>query len=210
MRPKVICTVVMSVDGRLMGVGSTTNLLEKFDRHKVHELRDCADAVMVDVGFISSGDPELDLGSSESKRGPYKVIVDSKGLINKDSKALFTEGKKMLVVAKTANHKNLDKLKAIEDLEIITSGEFVVNLDEILDRLYNRGVRSLVVEGSGSLVRRLFNQSFVDELYVTVLPTVLGKGDEVFEKSFDAEIKLDLDGILQYGDHVVLHYLVKA
>ena len=52
-------------------------------------------------------------------------------------------------------------------------------------------------------------EGYVDELYVTIIPTIIGKGKELFEKTIENEIKLDLDGILQYGDQVVLHYLVK-
>jgi hypothetical protein len=44
---------------------------------------------------------------------------------------------------------------------------------------------------------------------MAVIPVLLGKGPEVFEKDLPAEIRLDLDGILQYGDQIVLHYLIK-
>lgn len=209
MRPRVIFNSAMSLDGRIREGGEEADFLSRLDRYRVHELRGSVDAVMVDVDMIILENPELGSRTPEGKREPYRVIVDAKAEIREDSRILSSPGKKMLVVSKEAPHRKLEKLQQMENLEVVTSGEFAVNLDELLDRLYDKGIRTLLLEGEGGLVKRMLNEGYIDEMYVTVVPTIIGKGNELFEKPLEEEIKLDLEGIFQYGDQVVLHYLVK-
>ncbi len=209
MRPKVIFNSAMGLDGRVKDGIEDEEFLSRLDRYRVHELRGSVDAVMVDVDTILSEDLELGVRIPEGGKEPYRIIVDARAEIRVDAKILSENGKKILAISKEAPQKKLEKLEGIEHLEVMTSGEFAVNLDELLDRLYDRGIRMLLLEGAGSLVKRMLNEGYVDELYVTIIPTIIGKGKELFEKTLENEIKLDLDGILQYGDQVVLHYLVK-
>ncbi|MBN2015185.1 MAG: dihydrofolate reductase family protein [Candidatus Altiarchaeota archaeon] len=209
MRPKVVFNSAMSLDGRVKQAGVEADFLSRLDKYRVHELRGSVDAMMVDVDTIILENPELEARMAEGKREPYRIIVDAKAEIREDARVLSGRGKKILVVSKEAPPRKLEKLGKLEGLEIITYGEFAVNLDELLDRLYDKGIRTLLLEGEGSLVKRMLNEGYVDELYVTVVPAIMGRGNELFEKQLDKEIKLDLEGILQYGDQVVLHYLVK-
>ncbi|RLI93049.1 MAG: hypothetical protein DRO89_00810 [Candidatus Altiarchaeales archaeon] len=208
MRPRVIFNSAMSLDGRVKKREEGVDFLSRLDRYRTHELRGSVDAIMVDIETILDEDPELGVRAPE-EREPYRIIIDSKAEIREEAKILCGDGHKILVVSKDAPRKKLDKLKKIEDLEIITCGEFAVNLSELMDRLYNIPIRRMLLEGSGSLVRRMFNEDYIDELYIMIVPTLIGRGPELFEKNLDREIKLDLDGIFQYGDQVVLHYLVR-
>jgi riboflavin-specific deaminase-like protein len=161
------------------------------------------------VDSIILNDPSLGYRTATDKKEPYKIIVDAKAEIPENAKILSEPGKKLIVVSKDASSRKLEKLAKTEGVEIMTCGDYAVNLNELLDRLYDTGISALLLEGSGGLVRRMFSEGYVDEIYLAVIPTILGKGSEVFEKELPTEIKLDLDGILQYGDQIVLHYLVK-
>ncbi len=208
MRPRVIFNSAMSLDGRIKEKERGVDFLSRLDRYRIHELRGSVDAIMVDIDTILSEDPELGVRTPEGKE-PYKIILDSKAEIREEAKILSGGGHKILVVSKEAPRKKLDKLKKTKKLEIMACGEFAINLSELMDKLYDMPVRRMLLEGSGSLVRRMFTEDYIDEIYITVVPMLLGKGNELFEKNLDKEIKLDLDGIFQYGDEVVLHYLVK-
>jgi riboflavin-specific deaminase-like protein len=209
MRPRVIFNSAMSLDGRIKERGEGVDLLSRLDRYRIHELRSSVDAIMVDVDTILSDDPELGVRTAEG-REPYKIIIDNKGEIREEARVLQGGGNKILVVSKEAPAKKADKLrKKTEHLEIITCGEFTINLNELMDILYDIPVRTMLLEGGGGLIRRMFNEDYVDELYITIVPALIGRGHELFEKTLEKEIKLDLDGIFQYGDQVVLHYLVR-
>jgi riboflavin-specific deaminase-like protein len=209
MRPKVIYNSAMSLDGRIKEKEAGVDLLSRLDRYRIHELRGSVDAIMVDIDTIMAEDPEVGVRVPERKE-PYKIIIDSKAEIREDARILRGEGHKILVVSKAAHKTKFDKLKKkVERLEIMTCGEFAVNLSELMDKLYDLPARRVLLEGSGSLVKRMFSEDYIDELYLTVVPVLLGRGHELFEKNLENEIKLDLDGIFQYGDEVVLHYLVR-
>jgi riboflavin-specific deaminase-like protein len=209
MRPKIVFNSAMSLDGRTKCGEEGCEFLSRLDRYRVHELRGYVDAVMVDVDSIILNDPALGFRTATDKKEPYKIIVDAKADVPETAKILSEPGKKLIVVSKDASSRKVEKLAKMEGVEIMTCGDYAVNLNELLDRLYDTGISALLLEGAGGLVRRMFSEGYVDEIYLAVIPTILGKGPEVFEKELPAEIKLDLDGILQYGDQIVLHYLVK-
>ena len=75
--------------------------------------------------------------------------------------------------------------------------------------LHRRGISKVLLEGAGTLSRRMFNEGLVNELYITVAPLLIGEGINLFHGELDKHIDLDLEGILQYGDQVVLHYMVR-
>jgi len=207
MRPHVIFNSAMSLDGKVEGQQGI-ELLNRLDKHRIHELRGSMDAILVDVDTIIENDPALDVRKAEGPE-PDRIIVDPKAEIPLKARVLEGEWNKIIAVSSAAPRKRTEKLKRIKRLEIIRSGEFTVNLPELLSKLYERGIRSLMLEGGGGLPSRMFNEDFIDEIYIEVLPILVGKGRELFEKNIDSTVKLDLEGILQYGDQVVLHYLVK-
>jgi len=198
----------MSLDGKIEDQKEGIELLNRLDKHRIHELRGSMDAIMVDVDMIIENDPVLDVRKTEGPE-PDRIIVDPKAEIPLNARVLQGEWNKIIAISSAAPRKRTEKLKKIKRLEIIRSGEFTVNLPELLGRLYEKGIRKLMVEGSGSLPSRMFNEDFIDEIYIEILPIVVGKGKELFEKDIDSIVKLDLEGILQYGDQVILHYIVK-
>lgn len=209
MRPKVILNSAMSLDGRVKHGEEGSDFLSRLDRYRVHELRGRVDAVMIDVDSIIAEDLEATAAKSVEKSEPYKIIVDAKATIPENSKVFSEPGRKMIVVSRDAPSRKVEKLSSLDGVEVFTCGDYVVNLSDLLDHLYDTGIGAILLEGAGNLVRRMLNEGYVDEIYVAVMPTIIGKGPEVFEKELDKEVRLDLEGIIQYGDQVVLHYSIR-
>jgi riboflavin-specific deaminase-like protein len=209
MRPRIIFNSAMSLDGRVKYGEEGIDFLSRLDRYRVHELRGFVDAVMLDAESVLANNVELGIRAAPDKKEPYRILIDAKAEVPPDAKVLTEPGKKMVVVSKDAPSRKVERLAAIEGVEVLTCGDYAVNLNELLDRLYDTGIGAVLLEGAGGLVRRMFSEGYVDEVYIAIIPTIIGKGSDVFEKEFEKEVKLDLDGILQYGDQVVLHYLTK-
>ncbi|MEA3254316.1 MAG: dihydrofolate reductase family protein [Candidatus Altiarchaeota archaeon] len=206
MQPYVIFNTAMSLDGRVGKRDEQIVFSNKLDNYRVHTLRGSVDAVMVGVETVISDDPNL--GMSEVVNDPYRVIIDGKGEIPSDSRVLDDPARVIVVVSKGASKAIIRKLED-KGVDVLIIGEHVVNLKELLWALYRRGIKKTLLEGGGSLSRRMFNEGFVDEAYITVAPILIGEGVDLFQGQLDQHIKLTLEGILQYGDQVVLHYLVK-
>ena len=206
MQPYVIFNTAISLDGRVGKRDEQIVFSNKLDNYRVHTLRGSVDAVMVGVETVISDDPNL--GMSEVVKDPYRVIIDGKGEIPLDSR-VFDEPERVIVVVSKGASKSVVRRLEDKGVDVLVIGEHVVNLKELLWALYRRGIKKTLLEGGGSLSRRMFNEGFVDEVYITVAPILIGEGVDLFQGQLDRHIKLTLEGILQYGDQVVLHYLVK-
>jgi 2,5-diamino-6-(ribosylamino)-4(3H)-pyrimidinone 5'-phosphate reductase len=206
MQTHVIFNTAMSLDGRVGKREKQIIFSNKLDNYRVHRLRGSVDAIMVGAETVVTDNPDLVV--SEQLKKPYRIIVDSKGELPLDSKVLDGNAKTIVAVSRSVNPIFITKLKD-KDVEIISLGDFAVPLRDLLWALYRRGIKNILLEGGGTLGRRMFNEGFVDELYITVAPLLIGSGIDLFHGELDKHIELNLEGILQYGDQVVLHYLVK-
>jgi len=203
MRPYVIFNSTITLDGRI--ANKESRIMSRLEKNRIHELRETVDAIMVDVETIINENPLLDV-----RRGhePYRVITDPKAEIPLNARVFESDGKKIVFVSSEAPGKKIEKLQKIEDMEVIRIGKFTVNLPDLLSKLSAKGIKRVLVEGYGSLPFRMLNENLIDEIYISISP-ILCKGRRLFERDFDNEIELELEGILQYGNQVVLHYTVK-
>jgi len=196
----------MSLDGRVGKKDKQIIFSNKLDNYRVHRLRGSVDAIMVGVETVISDNPDLSV--SEQVKKPYRIVVDNKGEIPMDAKVLDGSAKTILATSRAINPMAARRLKDA-GVEVISLGEYAVPMRDLLWALYRRGIKTILVEGGGNLSRRMFNDGLVDELYITIAPMLLGRGAELFNGELDQHIELDLEGILQYGDQVVMHYMVR-
>ena len=206
MQTYVIFNTAMSLDGRVGKKDKQIVFANKLDNYRVHRLRGSVDALLIGSETVLSDDPELVV--SEQVKKPIRVIVDSKGETPLNSKVLDGTTKTIVVVSKAINPMTVQRLKD-KGVEVISLGEYAVPLRDLMWALYRRGIKKIMLEGSGSLSRRMFNEGLVDELYITIVPILIGQGIDLFQGELDKNAELDLEGILQYGDQVVLHYMVR-
>lgn len=209
MQPHVILNSAMSLDGRIGKKDQQIVFSNRLDNYRVHELRGEVDAVMVDVDTIVKDNPSFKSPSSADK-SPVKVVVDKNGDIPHNSTLLEGSDSVIIVVAGGAPKTRIERLGKVRNgVEVLVSGINTVNLENLLWTLYERGIRRVLLEGGRALNRRMLDEGLVNELFVTLAPTLFGKGMSFYETNERAKIELKLEGILQYGDQVVLHYLVK-
>lgn len=206
MQTYVIFNTAMSLDGRVGKKDAQIVFANKLDNYRVHRLRGSVDAILIGVETVLSDDPDLIV--SEAIKKPVRVIVDAKGEIPLNSRVLDGTAKTIVVVSKTVSPMTVQRLKD-KGVEVLSLGDYSVPLRDLMWSLYRRGIKRIMLEGGGATSRRMFNERLVDELYVTVAPILIGQGIDLFHGELDKNIELDLEGILQYGDQVVLHYMVR-
>lgn len=191
---------------------------EDFDR--MDRLRAAADAIMVGVGTVLADDPSLTI-KEEDRRvqrlrngrpgNPARVVADSRARTPTDATILDDEAETYLLVSEAADEDAVTAL-ANAGAEVIVAGEDRVDLPAAFERLDDRGVGRLMVEGGGELIFSLFESGLVDELTVYVGSKVIGGREAptladgegfVDPESFP---QLDLDGVERLDDGVVLSY----
>lgn len=68
--------------------------------------------------------------------------------------------------------------------------------------------KNIWLVGGGNLLQTFLQEDLVDEIILTLAPTVIGNGIPLFQQS-DKEIELSLMNMSQYNQFVELHYEVK-
>jgi len=82
----------------------------------------------------------------------------------------------------------------------------------VLDILYKRGIKTLMVEGGGTIIWSFLKSGLVDDLYVYVAPIIIGgkltptMADGPGIKSEDELISLKIADIKKLGKGILVHY----
>ena len=211
-RPKIILSAAMTLDGKIATKTGDSKLSSTKDKIRVHKLRSKVDAILVGYNTVKRDNPLLTVRYARGKN-PLRVILDSKASIDKKSKIIKTCKKfpTILAVSKKASRKNIVNLGKFP-LEIIETGNKIVNLKNLLRILSKRKIKTLLVEGGGTVNWEFVKQGLVDELIITITPFLVGgknsttlidgEGFSLIRKAS----KLKLKKADRIGNEIVLHY----
>ncbi|MCQ8902906.1 MAG: 2,5-diamino-6-(ribosylamino)-4(3H)-pyrimidinone 5'-phosphate reductase [Methanothrix sp.] len=183
MRPYVFINSAMSADGKISSfLRRQVRISGSGDLLRVDRLRAESDAVMVGVGTVIADNPKLRVKSEALRswrleRGmpenPLRVVADSRARTPPYAEVLGPGC--IIAVSRSAPAERTSELS--KRCEIAVCGEDRVDLGELLEMLYQRGVRRLMVEGGGTLNWSLIEQDLVDEICVFVGGLVIGGKD---------------------------------
>jgi 2,5-diamino-6-(ribosylamino)-4(3H)-pyrimidinone 5'-phosphate reductase len=210
--PKIILSAAISIDGKIATFSGDSKLSSKKDLIRLHKLRSQVDAILVGKNTINKDNPLLTVRYSKG-RNPVRIILDSCGTISDKSKILQTSNKvkTIIVVSKKITKKNLQKLKKFP-LEIMMIGDNQVNIKLLMKNLGKRKIKTVLLEGGGTINWEFIKNNLVDEFYITVTPFILGGKDAItlvqgdgFDKITKSP-KLKLDRIKRLENDLVLHY----
>jgi 2,5-diamino-6-(ribosylamino)-4(3H)-pyrimidinone 5'-phosphate reductase len=212
-RPKIILSAAISIDGKLATTTGDSKLSSKKDLIRLHKLRSKVDAILIGKNTVKKDDPLLTVRYSKGKN-PTRIILDSSGTISSNSKILQTsnEIKTIIAVCKKITKKNLEKLEKFP-IDVMVLGEYQVNVKSLLQNLGRRKIKTVLLEGGGSINWEFIKNNLVDELFITITPYILGGTDSISlvqGKGFDTILKstkLRLKSVRRIQNDVVLHYI---
>ena len=211
-RPHVILSAAVSVDGKIATKTGDSKLSSKIDKIRVHKLRSNVDAILIGRNTLQRDNPLLTVRHAKGKN-PIRIVLDSKGTIPSTSKILKTCNKipTIIAVSKKINQKNFSRLKKFP-VEIILVGEKKVNLKKLLSHLARKKIKTLLVEGGGTINWEFIKQDFFDEIIITIVPVLIGGKKAttlVNGNGFSLVVqspKLKLKKIKSQTNEIVLHY----
>lgn len=187
-RPFVYMNMAMSADGKIT---SAAREYPKFtsdaDRTTMDRLRSEADAVLVGAGTLRADDPPLHIRDPEMQArraalgkppGLLAVVVTAR--VEIDPEAAFLRDHpgisgRILATVEDADPARVAALAS--RAEVWKLGRGRVELAQLLQRLHARGVERLLVEGGGETNWGFVHEDLLDELHVTLAPTLLGGRD---------------------------------
>jgi len=210
--PKIILSAAISIDGKIATRSGDSKLSSKRDLTRLHKLRSQVDAIIIGKNTVNKDDPLLTVRYSKGKN-PIRIILDSCGTISNKSKILQTSNKvkTIIVVSKKITKKNLQKLKKFS-VEIMIVGENQVNIKLLIKILSKRKIKTILLEGGGTINWEFIKNNLVDEFFITITPFILGGKDAItlvqgegFDKITKSH-KLRLNVIKRLENDLFLHY----
>lgn len=149
-RPWVIAKVAATLDGKVAASdGSSKWITGAPARELGHELRGQVDAIAVGTNTVVADDPQLTDRRPAATRQPLRVVLGSTSLAG--TAAIFDGAAETIQLA---DH----------------------DPEAILTNLFDRGVRTLVIEGGPTVQAAFLAADLVDELAWFVAPKILGAG----------------------------------
>ncbi len=210
--PFVVLNAAMTVDGKISSVGGDSNISCESDLDRVHKLRAEMDAIMVGIGTIFSDDSELTV-RRVSGENPLRIVVDSEGRTPTDSKVLDDLAPTLIAVSQRADESNVQDLRS-EGVEVITVGEERVDLESLLERLGEKGIDDVLLEGGAELNWSMLNNGLVDKVILSIHPCIVG-GEEAKtlvdgsgSKNVSNGISLELLRTERIDEDLLLYYKV--
>ena len=153
-RPFVVWKVAGTLDGRVAAAdGSSRWVTGPEARAAVHRLRVTCDAVVVGSGTALADDPQLtvrDADGRDAARQPLRVVLDRRGRLPRTARVLDDAAPTLVSAAAGPR--------------------------ELLDELFGRDVRRVLLEGGPTLAAAFLRDGLVDEAVVHLAPKLLGAG----------------------------------
>src|SRR4051794_35838656 len=153
-RPRVVWKAGATLDGRVAAADGTSRWITGPEaRAAVHRLRAGCDAVVVGAGTALTDDPQVTVRDAEGRntsRQPLRVVVDRRGRLPGTARVLDDAAPTHVSTAATPR--------------------------ALLDELFARDVRRLLLEGGPTLVAAFLRDGLVDEVVMHLAPKLLGAG----------------------------------
>ncbi|MFN7966299.1 MAG: dihydrofolate reductase family protein [Acidobacteriota bacterium] len=226
-RPRIIANLAMTADGKIDSARREgPKFSSRIDRDRMDALRAEADVLIVGAATIRAEDPPLRVKDPSRRAarlaaGRHEelivVVLSHEGRIPAAARFLREPAaSRWLVVPGDLPEAALTALTEALDagtLTLFRAGSGAVDLAALVAHLSGLGARTLLVEGGGETVARFLADGLLDELNLTICPTILGgrgaptpvegPGFSMVERRM-----LTLAAIDRVGDELFLKYIV--
>ena len=206
-RPLVALKYAMTLDGKIACAnGDSKWISNEKSREYVHKLRSKYDAILVGKNTAINDNPSLN-SRIEDGIDPVRIIIDSKLDLPEDLKIFDLESDKKTYIATCSDKENPYKADLIRCKE--EDGQ--VDLNDLLKKLYDMNISSVLVEGGSVINNSFLEEGLVDRIYEFISPKIVsgeksispftGKGVDYMTDAYKFEIenvsRFDTDVLLE-------------
>jgi diaminohydroxyphosphoribosylaminopyrimidine deaminase/5-amino-6-(5-phosphoribosylamino)uracil reductase len=210
-RPWVVLKSAVTLDGKIATrTGDSRWVTGDEARRYVHRMRGNLAGIMVGIGTALADDPLLNcrldtIGTplSESLRQPTRWVVDSQARLPLASQLVQSARGQRTIIAHTAAAPAA-RLQALRDAGVETclcdsdeAGHVAV--PDLVRRIGEAGIDSLLLEGGGTLAEAFLRARCVQEVCCMIAPKLVG--------GRDAKTSVEGVGVARMADAITLHDL---
>jgi 2,5-diamino-6-(ribosylamino)-4(3H)-pyrimidinone 5'-phosphate reductase len=215
MRPYVYLAAAATIDGRIASAIGFSRLSCPHDLRRLHAMRASADAVIVGANTAIVDNPRLTVRYVEG-RNPIRVLIDGSLRAPPNLRIFDTSAPTLVFTTTRASPEKIEELRSRSVEVHVIDGESV-DPANVLQTLYKRGVRKVLLEGGGKTNWEFIKRCLVDEIILTITPYVFGNGvslidGEGYSTTEEAPFSLSLISIklCECGREVVLTYKINC
>lgn len=173
-KPFITLAYAQSWDGSITTrCGETLSFSCEESTRLTHQLRSLHDGILVGIGTVLSDDPQLTV-REWSGSNPQPIVLDSRLRTPPEAKIFRHPDKQCWILTVESDAK---KLMGCADILILGNEDKQqkdIPLDEAMKLLYERGIRTLMVEGGATVITAFIRAHLVDALVLTVAPRIVG------------------------------------
>jgi riboflavin-specific deaminase-like protein len=170
-RPFVVAQLGQSLDGRIATVsGESRDINGAAGLDHLHRIRAHVDVVVVGAGTILADDPQLTV-RRVAGRNPARAVIDPSGKMGSAGRWLAQDGARRLHI--TASER--PAAAGVESIRL-PARDGVISPAAIVEALYSRGLRRILVEGGARTIAAFIESGRLDRLHVLVTPVIIGSG----------------------------------
>lgn len=175
-KPFVVMKTAMSLDGKISTkTGKSKWISSEEARLHVHTLRNKFSGIMVGINTVLKDNPELTCRIAEGNN-PIKIIVDSTLRIPMESKVLKKhDNQTIIATTEKADITKVEKLiKNNVKVLIINEKNGRVDLKELMRKLGELNIDSILLEGGSTLNYSALEENIVDKVMMYISPKIIG------------------------------------
>ncbi|MCQ2056466.1 MAG: dihydrofolate reductase family protein [archaeon] len=167
MRPFIHVNCAMSADGKIAGSDRTqVRISSQEDIQRVRILRKEFDSVLVGVGTIIADNPHLSVKGVTYNESSTRVVIDPHGR-TPDSALVLNGLAPTIIITDHSCERTWRNARVIR-----CDNEF--NVVEAVEKLFDLGIKSILVEGGGETISSFFRAGIVDIYTVFIGNIIIG------------------------------------
>ena len=210
--PFIVIKTATTLDGKIATkTGSSKWITSDKSRNLVQRLRNKYDAILTGSGTVISDNPSLTCRMKNGKN-PIRIIIDSTLKTPPDAKVYQNDGTRVIIACAD----NIEPKNYGENVEFImcplekTTSK--IDLKYLIIKLYEKGIKSILIEAGGILNGAFIKNNLADKLYHFVAPKITGDNNSMsFVNGFDTtdinkSIKLTITDV----KHVIPDIMIEA
>lgn len=209
--PYVVMKYAMTMDGKLVTrTGKSQWITGPAARQRVHEDRHRYSAIMVGVGTVLADDPLLTC-RIENGKNPLRIICDTSLRTPLQAQIVTTTdtASTLIATAVTDTYKHQPYLDAGCKIMVLPKKEDHIDLNRLMQRLGEKQIDSLMLEGGGTLNWSALQSGIVNKVQAYIASKLFGGSGKTPVEGFgvdhpDGAFLLSKPTITQVGEDILL------
>ncbi len=184
-RPYILMNMAMSADGKISSHERTSIQFSSVeDRRVMDQIRSLADAILIGANTLRTDAIHLWIKTEELVRQriargrrpqPINIVLSQSLNIPLDCRFfLFADTEKWIITGHHADADLCARFVDVAGLHKMPDQDGKIDLKQMLVYLKQQGIEILLLEGGSCLNYEMIAGNFVDELYLTLCPLIIG------------------------------------